>query len=302
MPRDPSFAMVYGDLKAGKTADALSAFPGGVYVAAPGALAPAEALWGFEQPKIHDLGTFKDIREFGEKLSPGTTPGLVIDDATLIADRTAIYYRDVKKLSGWDVWGAVVASAVKMRDSLRRRGFHVVMTAHAGGAFVENGIRHRGGPSFQGQARKKLPAAADLLLRAEARSTPGFGWSMLYRTSPHPDWLQGSRYDTPDFAPMNLGEILRLAGFSIPRLRGLEWQEGLAEALAAKLLALDGEKIVLCDSEKTKAALRRVREYALTKFTKDERHADWAVRDGYDRAVLRNAKAMQRAALWAGGL
>ena len=293
MALDPSFSIIYGDLKAGKTADALSAFPGGIYIAAPGALSPAESVWGFEIPKRYDLETFKDIREFTEKLQVGSITGLVIDDATLIADRTAIYYRDKKGLTGWDIWGAVVNSAVKMRDSLRRRGIHVVMTCHAAGAHLESGIRHRGGPSFQGQARKKLPAAADMLLRAEERPAAGIGWPMVYRTAPHPDWLQGSRYNTPDMAPMNLGEILRLAGFVIPRLKGLEWQESLAAALANKIIA-DG----LGDTAKVKANLSRVRDYAMVKFSKNEQHAMWAVRDGYDRAVLRIASGAARSALW----
>lgn len=293
MPTDPSFSILYGDLKAGKTSDVLSTFPAAIYIAAPGALAPAESLWGFEVPKRHDLETFRDIRTFGEKLPQGSTIGLVIDDATLIADRTAIYYRDVKGLSGWDVWGAVVGAAVRMRDSLRRRGFHIVMTCHAAGPYVEQGVRQKGGPSFQGQARKKLPAAADFLLRAEARSGPGFFWPMVYRTAPHSDWLQGSRYDTPDMSPMNLGEILRLAGFTVPRLRGFEWQEQIAAALADRLLAGPG----LGNMEHVKASLARVYEYALAKFSKDERHVTWAARDGYDRAVLRMAQIAHRSAV-----
>lgn len=293
MAHDPSFSIEYGDLKAGKTADVLSAFhERAVYVAAPGALSPAESVWGFPQPKIHDLGTFKEIREFGEKLPSGAL-ALVIDDATLIADRTANYYES-KGITGWDMWRAVVSSAIKMRDSLRRKGIHIAMTTHANAAYIEQGVRRKGGPAFQGQSRQKIPAAADLLLRAEARSGGGVGWPYVYRTAPHADWLQGSRYDTPDNAPMNLGEILRAAGFEIPRLRGLEWQEGLATALAGKLLSPPG----LGNVEHVTATLSRVRDYALQKFTKDEKHAMWAVRDGYDRAVLAAAKSAQRATLW----
>jgi hypothetical protein len=293
VPHDPSFSILYGDLKAGKTADALAAFPAAIYVAAPGALSPATSVWGFAEPKIHDLESFKDIREFGEKLPQGSTTAIVCDDATLIADRTAIYY-EKKGIMGWDLWRAVVSQAIKMRDSLRRRGFHVVLTCHAGAAYIEQGVRRKGGPSFQGQARMKIPAAADLLLRAEARSGAGFGWPYVYRTAPHPDWLQGSRYNTPDSAPMNLGEILRAAGFKIPRLRGLEWQEDFAAALAAKLLTTPG----LGSAEYVKTTLSKAHDVALARFTKDEKHAMWAVRDGYDRAVLKIAQAGHRASLW----
>jgi hypothetical protein len=116
--RDPSFTIIYGDLKVGKTAAVLAAFPTAAYVAAPGALGAAEALWGFEKPAAHDLPNFTEVRKFGEKLDPSKHPALVIDDATLIADRTAIYFRDEKHLDGYDLWGAVLFSAVKMPRAL----------------------------------------------------------------------------------------------------------------------------------------------------------------------------------------
>ncbi len=296
MPHDPSFSILYGDLKAGKSADALAAFPRGVYIAAPGALAPAESVWGFEKPRGHDLETFKDISQFAEGLN-GSTVALIGDDATLIADRTANYLRR-KGLGGWDLWAAVLSQAIHMRDGLRRRGFHIVFTCHARTAHTDNGVRVRGGPSFQGQCAEKIPAAADFLLRAEARdgqlSGPAaVGWTHLYRTGYSPDWLQGSRYHTPDLAPMNLGEILRLAGYSIPRLPGLEWQEALADALARRLC-----EVGLGNAELVKDALERVRDKAFRSFTRNEAHAYWALRDGYDRAVLWTASAGQRKAMW----
>jgi hypothetical protein len=297
MPRDPSFTGVYGPLKYGKTADLLGCFGDrAVYVAAPGALAPAEKLWGFPQPKAHDLETFSDIRRFASGNDVNGFVALVIDDASLIADRTVNYYKS-KSISGYDLWGAVFTSAIRMRDTLRRRGLHVAVSCHAQPTDTKDGVRRPGGPAFPGQVAAKLPAAFDLLLRAEARDGLGpqsFGWPFTYRTGYHPDWLQGSRYSTPDFAPMNLGEILRLAGFAIPRMKGLEWQGALADALAAKLLEAPG----LADAEHVKKAIGQVKDFALAKFTKSEAHAYWAVRDGYDRAILRAASAGQRRQLW----
>jgi len=299
--RDPSFAMLYGELKAGKTADALATFPGAIYVAAPGALSPAEGLWGFAQPPAEDLETFADVQRFGEKCP--RAPALVIDDASLIADRTVNYYK--ARYSGFDLWGSVFTSAIKMRDSLRRRGMHVVMTCHPAPAETKDGVRHKGGPAFPGQIRAKLPAAADLLLRAEsiANGAAGgqllsaapqlFGWPVCYRTARHPDWLQGSRYHTPDRCPMNLREILRAVGFQIPRLPGLEWQDELADAIAGQLGAVG-----LADASKIRGVLLRARDFALERLSREPRHVYWALRDGYDRAVLRSAQAGQHADLW----
>lgn len=297
---DPSFSILYADLKAGKSSDAIAAFPDAIYVAAPGALAPSETLWGLPARKREDLETFVDVRKLVEGMRAPPL-AIVIDDATLIADRTAVQFAGSK--DGWDVWAAVLHSAVRMRDTLRRKGCHIVMTCHPRAAHIENGVRIRGGPSFQGQCAMKIPAAADLLLRAEAR--PGAldplapkgpkprGWGMVYRTAYHPDWLQGSRYDTPDLAPMNLGEILRLAGFVIPRSRGLEWQEALANALANRLLEIGFD-----DDAKVSAAIMKIRDVGLSRFTKTEPHVYWAIRDGHDRAILITAKKAQRTAIW----
>jgi hypothetical protein len=325
-PRDPSLSLSYAVFKSGKSADALSAFPVAVYIAAPGALACAEAVWGFPQPQARDLETFADVRKLAEGNDCNGAVALVIDDASLIADRTVNYYK-MKGIGGYDLWGAVFTSAIRMRDTLRRRGMHVVMTCHPAPASTKEGVRHLGGPAFPGQIAAKLPAAADLLLRAEPRpgaalvaagvelgvgqsradgtarapanvlptaAPTGFGWPFVYRTSPHPDWMQGSRYGTPDMAPMNLGEILRLAGFQIPRMKGLEWQENVAQALAQKLIEPPG----LGDSARVRDILLKVKDYTLSRFTKTESFAYWALRDGYDRAVLWTAAAGQRRALW----
>jgi hypothetical protein len=291
--RDPSFSVLYGDLKVGKTADAIAAFhERAVYIAAPGALGAAESVWGIRIPPYHDLETFKDIRLFDK--FPAGTLAVVVDDATLIADRT-VNILSARGLGGFDLWAAMFRHAIMLRDQLRRKGMHTVFTGHAAPAEVKQGVRLRGGPAFPGQTRTKLPAAADLLLRAESRPDgAGFGWPIVYRTAPHPDWLQGSRYNTPDMAPMNLGEILRAAGFVIPRAKGLEWQEQVANAVANKLL----EPGTLADHEKTITVLRYAHDYAMAKFTKERKHADWALRDGHDRAILRLASGAQHTGLW----
>jgi hypothetical protein len=93
---------------------------------------------------------------------------------------------------------------------------------------------------------------------------------------------------------MNLGEILRAAGFVIPRTRGLEWQDKIADAIANKLV-LPG---ILADREKTTAILAFAHDYVMKSCTKEGKHADWAIRDGYDRAVLRVAAGAAHNGMW----
>lgn len=292
MAHDPTFTISYGELKAGKTADLLAAFTRhALYVAAPGALAPAESLWGFPQPERVDLATFHDVRIYAEKtVVPGKTLALVVDDATLIADRTEAHL--AAKLGGYDLWGAIRYQALALRDSMRRRGCHVAFSMHSVSAETKDGVRLKGGPALRGAARSSVPAAADFLLRAEARGADAFSkadgpssWGYCYRTAPHPDWLQGSRYGTPDMAPMNLGEILRASGFPIPRLPGLEWQEKIAETMAQALAGRLG------DAPFVKDIMQAAFEAGMKKAAGRESHAAWAVRDGLDRAILRNARS-----------
>ncbi len=321
MPRDPSFTIIYDYLKSGKTACVLSTFGDrAVYIAAPGALAPAESVWEFPQPKARDLETFADVRKLAEGNDVNGAIALVIDDASLVADRTVNYYK-MKGIGGYDLWGAVFTSAVRMRDTLRRRGMHIAFTCHPVLAGTRDGVRHLGGPAFPGQVAMKLPAAADLLLRGEARpgaangstvvldpalapasaaivttspAPSAFGWPRVFRTALHPDWMQGSRYGTPDMSPLNLGEILRLAGFPLPRMKGLEWQENAAQALAERLVKPPG----LGDSNYVRDSLSKVKDYCLSRLTKTEAHVYWALQDGYDRAVLRTAATGQRRSMW----
>ena len=117
---DPSFTLIAGPLKAGKTSTAIAAFPTSVFIAAPGALAPAEAVWGVPQPRSYDLETFLDIIRFVDKGCDGhlaKAPGVVIDDASLIADRTITFLTN-KGIGGYDLWGAVFAQCIRLRDNL----------------------------------------------------------------------------------------------------------------------------------------------------------------------------------------
>lgn len=296
--RDPSFSIIYGRLKGGKTADAIAAFPDGLYVAAPGALAPHDKLWGIPKPTAIDRETFADITALALAAPKGKYPALVVDDATLVADRTVMKLS--QRLSGYDLWAAVLKQAIELRDTLRRLGMHVVFTAHEAVAEVKNGVRLPGGPSFPGQTRVKLPAAADLLLHAEERSSgladdKFFGWVMMYRTSLTSDWLAGSRFHTADRIPMNLGEVLRSADFPIPRAKGLEWQEAMVEKLAGALVGADLSKPLIADQDHCRKVFDAARD-GLSKH--DPRHVEWTIRDGYDRAVLRVAQLAHRRRLY----
>jgi hypothetical protein len=299
-PAPSVFGIVYGALKTGKTATTLAAFhERAIYVAAPGALACSENLWGFKVPPYEDLETLTDVLKFVRTLQPGQAVALVVDDATLLVDRTvAALAKIADPKNQYDLWGRLLGIATELRDLLRHLRIHCLLTAHEVAPEVKQGVRLRGGPAFPGQTRSKLPAAADLLLRTELRGGDAmfggssFGWPVVLRSGQSPDWLTGDRYHvTPDPSPMNLGELFRLAGFPLPRLRGLEWQEKVIERLAAVFQPQLGNAEVVKNIIVQALGQMEAKGYP-------EPHALWALRDGYDRAVLLNAQRALRRGIW----
>jgi hypothetical protein len=96
-----------------------------------------------------------------------------------------------------------------------------------------------------------------------------------------PNWVTKDRHGvTPDRAPMNTAEILRMAGYEIRRAPGLEWQEGIVDALSKLLVAEP-------DSE---AGLMQEAISICNEKTDNPLHVRWVMRDSLDRAALIRAK------------
>jgi hypothetical protein len=126
----------------------------------------------------------------------------------------------------------------------------------------------------------------DLVLRG-SRDPLRKPWPGIYRVDVNSaDWISKDRDNsTPDPAPMNLGEILRFH-YPISRHKSVPQQEAIVEQIATTLLSgtpQDDPKIV---TESYKALLSGG---MLPTF------ARWTVRDAWDRALLRRAKAVREA-------
>ncbi len=297
----PAFIFQYGDVKQGKTGDCGFSFPRAKWIASPGALKPLLGLCGYEPPDKdqHNVETVREATEIVSKLTAGTFDAVVVDDLTLLVDRTVAALQK-RGMGGYDLWAAVHRQLLDLRETARRAGMHVVLNSHATPPHKVDGTFYKGAPALPGKALPyKLPAAADLVLRAEPApaATVTFGWPVLYRCDPaDPAWVTGDRHNvTPDYSPMNLGEILRLIGrvsgtpsFGPRRLPGLEWQEQVVERAATALVEASD------NDEKIKAILKATFDHAAGKMKADERHALWTVRDALDRATLRRALAAHR--------
>ena len=80
---------------------------------------------------------------------------------------------------------------------------------------------------------------------------------------------------------MNIGEILRAAGYEIARAPGLEWQADVVEKLAGKLAALPPS------GAEEDAALNKAANFLYKNVTQDLLHIRWALRDALHRSQLR---------------
>jgi hypothetical protein len=280
-PYDGDLAVVvnYGPSGVGKTTDLLYSFPTGFFIAPPGALKPAHHVVGFV-PASGEAATIMDATKLlKETAKAGKFDAVIVDDFSLLAESTINSLE--KKLTGFKLWGAIRDHVLEFRDTARHVGMHVIMTAHESTPRMSNGTFIRGGPRLPGRLPEDLPTACDIVLRASVDSNRR-GWHAVYRcTIDDPNWVTKDRHGvTPDKAPMNTAEILRAAGYEIRRAPGLEWQEGIVEALAQALLeapaeekALMGEAVNLCADH-----------------SENPLHTRWVMRDALDRATLRRAR------------
>jgi len=284
-PSVPAFVCAYGPSGVGKTSDTGYSFPGGLFLAAPGALKPIPALCGYE-PSQMPVETMDDAtRAIEAAKARGGYDAIVVDDFSFLAEQTMASYE--KRYSGFRLFGALRDSVLAFRNAARFANLHVVVTCwEKPPRMRDDGQRIRGGPDLTGKLPEQLPAMCDLVLRA-AHDPQRKPWHGIYRVDGGADYVGKDRDNgTPSPAPMNLGEILRHNGYAVSRLAGLDWQEPMVEEIAQALVG--------GDPKQDRVLLEQVYAALLEKGY-DPRHVRWAVRDGWDRAALRRAAATRNA-------
>lgn len=303
--KDPAFGGTYGVSKSGKTTDNLYSFPGAFFLAPPGALKPSVNVVGFDVPvgSVYDPKSVPDATaKLKEVAKGGRFKVAVVDDFSLLTE-LSFAHLEAKGLSGWKLWGALADEVLEFRDTGRRLGMHLLVNMHERAPAIVNGVAMRGGPKLPGKLPESFPAACDLILRAAPGASSfgvKLGWANVYKCNPNdPAWVTGDRHGvTPENAPMNLGEILRAAGYDVPRAPGMDWMDKAVEVVAAVLIKggppgdqqalreaapwLTGQMLTLPQYAAMKDSLEGQRRIGL--------HARWVLRDAYDRAVLLRAR------------
>jgi len=274
------FVVIYGPSKTGKSTVTGAAGAAGLFLAQPGGLLPIVNYLGLKDVEFLEPKQVEDAAKVVAK-NAGQHPTIVIDDFSLLVEQT-IQKLETKHSFG-DMWRALRHQVLAMRDAARMataKGTHVIFNCHQSPPKTSSGKYVRGGPQLPGQLPEQFSAFADIVARVKYDPTAA-PWKYVLRTGPDAEHISGDRLDIfPDPAPMNLGEALRLAGYDIPRPKGLEWMEKVVVSLSDKVL----EHGIVEWREVLKPVAEKLRQkHSLP-------HIRWAMQDTLHRAVLMNAQ------------
>lgn len=325
--REPAFVCVYGDTGAGKSSSCLLSFPTAFYVTPRGVEKVARRVAGLPIESglpVTDEGRYQTLNTLLaidartgqtplQMIAAAGYPAIVIDDATIIGERTSAMLDAVyaKTRDGvyqrWAVYGNLWMG---VRDALRMSTLHGILNFHTMSPWMDKNedmtaVRRKGGPAMQGKtAPIRFPPACDLVLRAVVDPTWWESdWRGVFECDPeHPDYYTKDRHDClPKRSPMNLGEILRFCGYRIDRAPGLEWQEGVVEAGAQALVQGGFSQLAAAEAWAIEACKRFLGGQPVERAFAAIR---WTVRDLRARAFFRTIRTerLARYGLPASGL
>jgi hypothetical protein len=283
---EPAVVCVYGPSGMGKTTDTLFSFPMGLFMALPGALKPSLRVVGWDPYATGQVVPVADLDAAVAaltKIKPGVFDAVVVDDLSLLAERTMLKLeaKHANSRSGFAMWNELRDTVIRFREAARACGLHVILNTHERQPETHDGTFFRGGPSLPSKTlTERIPHISDTVLRACADPTSPGAWKGVYKCeSANPQWIMKDRHGCcPPTAPQNIAEIMRLAGYTIRRYPGLEWQEDWVEWTASQLATGRPEKEVMT-------------ELNSNFVDADPLHLRWVRRDGRHRFTLRKAYA-----------
>lgn len=308
---------VANDVVVHNSSDMLLSFAGiGLFAAQEGGLKPAWSLARIDLEATKQRRTVHYVEEataqarwIGEHPERGIG-AYGVDDLSLLMLNS---YRRIAKedppmtqskstgqwsVNNLEVWDRVGDRVVEFAQTCRWAGIHVMCGAHLRPSENVKDIQTgqlnftKGGPELPSRKlTRRLPHFADVVYISEVRSAEP--WQGVYRcVDGDPNLYMKDRHDViRGEGPLNMGEILRHAGYTIRRPAGLEWMEAVAERTAQEILG-------------GRPAAEVCAQFAHTLYYKKNKirqHIWWAVhRDGVDRALLRQAEAARITGLGVG--
>lgn len=317
---EPAFIVVAGDSDTGKSTDMVLSFAGiGMFAAQEGGLKSAWAMARIDleatkqrRPVHYVEEATKIVTWIGEHPERGIE-AFGVDDLSLLMlnsyrhiakeDPPMVQIKNGARAGQWEVnqievWDKVGDRVVEFAQACRWAGVHVMCGAHLRPS--ENVkdrqtgqlIFTKGGPELPSRKlTRRLPHFADIVYLSEVRTPEP--WQGVYKcVDGDPHYYMKDRHDVVrGEAPLNMAEILRHAGYTIRRPKGLEWMEQAAERTAQEILSGRAAPVVCAE----------IAHKLFYKRNFIRQHIWWAVhRDGVDRAMLRRAEAARLTTLGVG--
>ena len=278
------FIITYGPAKIGKTLATVRAVPDGLFIAPRGALTCARYLdW---EPKVIETGPKVGITQITEaiKQAQDKFPAIIVDDFSIICDQELAACK--KTHAGWSAFDVFNKRVYDLRDAARAASCHVILNMHeqapkeVGQSDEKRWIK--GCPMVPGwQLPEKLPSHADLVLRV-VYDEKAIGWPYLYQSGPDPDYITGDRLAiTPERFPLNLREVLKLAGCDLPRPEELTHFDPLVDEICKDLIPELATK-----RPKVKDLLSSWAQKLTDEDKLCPQHMRWIFSDALDRAHL----------------
>lgn len=318
----PALVILYGESNTGKTTACLRACPTGFFFGPSGAFSPSYSALGFS---LHPTQTrivsnlwealdalAKCIAENNARPLAERRPAVTLDDLSLLVANTVMLMKDSGQYTKWsaklkadipDVWGIygeISAFISRFCYYARNAGMHAFITGHEADAFTDDdGKFWKGGISVGSKNQtKKFPYHGDLVLRARPGAVPAIAGAPSYTSAfwpawaeciPDSDYYEKDRFTiAPTKGPMNPSEMLRLAGYRMERLSGLEWLDDQVGIIAEKLSA-DAAPV-------GSAAFEMHRREWNAKLLSGKMHpkvVDWAMQDACDRIDMVRRKRVE---------
>lgn len=285
----PAVVFAYGDKGVGKSVDQFLADPLAWTLGPDGCLKGArwfcgDAVYSGAEHLLVRVSTLDDVIAVLTQMAEGKRErrNVRIDDFTPISATTIHQLRSKYGDTGrgpyqmWDHYDRLVDTIKVYANTL---GIHVFASSHIAQPHqTTNRGFVKGGPDVGG------PGAMDTILSTT---------HVIYKAEPDParwPWPAGYRCDNPSAtwefkdrhnvvmgsAPMNLREILRVAGYTLPRYPGMEWQDEWADRVANEVDAGRPARDAFTDAVDT-----------LTASGVERGVAYWTARDGLCRSELR---------------
>lgn len=300
-PNEAELVMLYGPSGAGKTFAQLRAAPNFLWITAPGGTKPyRKALGGFAPCSLEvDSWGIEEVTEIIEQLAGKTNKatgkkfdGIAIDDGTLISDVTHQRKRNNHK-TDYAYWDDLKAVFITFRQRARSCGLHVFGNWHEKGPEEKNGQLIRGGPKMpMKDLTESIPAMFDLVARCGVEDASfgaeatGFWPGTFIVDRNETRWVTKDRDGIAlPKGPMNLGQLLRVAGYKLALPPGLEFFEEIIPKVADAIVK---------EPEAAQALSQDVADYTIKELKgkatfSDERIytcVDWILSDIRDRATI----------------